>query len=62
MSTWSKRLRYLFGAALFASMPFVAPLPVAAQGRIGTLPDFTERDAFFLGRFQSRLVGHRWSP
>ena len=22
------------------------------------LPDFTERDAFFPGRFQSRLVGH----
>ena len=42
MSTWSKRLRYLLGAALFASTPFVAPLPAAAQGRIGTLPDFTE--------------------
>src|SRR6185437_15861048 len=42
MSTWSKRLRHLFAAVLFASMPFIAPLPVAAQGRIGTLPDFTE--------------------
>jgi len=42
MSTWSKRLRHLFAAVLFASMPFIAPLPVAAQGRVGTLPDFTE--------------------
>src|SRR5690242_477403 len=42
MSTWSKRLRYLLGAVLFASMPLVAPLPAGAQGRLGTLPDFTD--------------------
>jgi serine protease Do len=42
MITWSKRLRFLLAAALFFSMPLVAPLPAAAQGRLGTLPDFTE--------------------
>ena len=42
MRTWSKRLRHLLGAVLFLSMPLVAPLPAAAQGRLGTLPDFTD--------------------
>ncbi|HET8584753.1 MAG TPA: trypsin-like peptidase domain-containing protein, partial [Casimicrobiaceae bacterium] len=42
MLTWSKRLLPALAAALFVSMPLVAPLPAAAQGRTGTLPDFTE--------------------
>jgi serine protease Do len=42
MLTWSKRLVVVVGAALFAFLPFVAPLPAAAQGRTGNLPDFTD--------------------
>ena len=42
MFTWSKRLVVVVGAALFACLPLVAPVPAAAQGRLGTLPDFTD--------------------
>ena len=42
MLTWSKRLCSLLGVGLFVSMPLVAPLPAAAQGRTGLLPDFTD--------------------
>jgi len=38
----SLKLGKALAVALFASMPFVAPLPATAQGRIGNLPDFTE--------------------
>jgi serine protease Do len=42
MLTWSKRLCSVLWVALFASMPLAAPLPAAAQGRTGALPDFTD--------------------
>ena len=37
-----KSLITAFGAALVALLPLVAPLPAAAQGRPGLLPDFTD--------------------
>jgi serine protease Do len=42
MLSSSKPLAVMLGAAWIALLPLLAPVPAAAQGRLGTLPDFTD--------------------